>query len=72
MDQGRVYQPNPGVCCLKSQISTSRQKDGGQANPKSQTADSKPVQSDCFFVWDFKFWSLLIICSFGICYLEFQ
>jgi hypothetical protein len=33
-------------------------------NLKFQIANSKPVQNDCFFVWDFEFRSLLFICFF--------
>jgi len=54
-----------------SKITNSRH----QITNKSQIPNSKPVQSDCFFVWDFEFRFRLgrIICLFfGICYLKFQ
>jgi len=38
---------------------------GKQITNKSQIPNSKPVQSDCFFVWDFEFWSLLFVCFLG-------
>jgi len=36
-----------------------------QITNKSQNPNSKPVQSDCFFVWDFEFWSLLFVWFLG-------
>jgi len=73
-----------GVWCLKSQILSTKL----QINPKLQIPNLFNVQrrrlrrvSDCFFVWDFEFWSRaaqalaprVVICLFfGICYLEFQ
>jgi len=52
-----------------------------QITNKSQITNYKPIQRDCFFVWDFEFRSRaaqalaprVVICLFfGICYLEFQ
>jgi len=45
---------------------------GRQIPNKSQISNSKQVQSDCFFVWDFEFWPLLFVCFLGfvICNLN--
>jgi len=33
----------------------ARKTAGKQITDKSQIPNSKPIQSDCFFVWDFEF-----------------
>jgi hypothetical protein len=77
LDQARDNWLCLGVLCLKSQIPSTKL----QINSKSQAPNSKPIQSDCFFVWDLEFRSraaqalaprVVIYLFFGICYLEFQ
>jgi hypothetical protein len=43
-----------------------------QITNKSQTPNSKLVQSDCFFVWDLEFRSLLFICFLGFVIWNFN
>jgi hypothetical protein len=57
-----------GVLCLKSQIPSTK----SQTNLKLQIPNFKPVQSDCFFVWDFEFRSLLFVCFLGFVIWDFK
>ncbi|MGB6011603.1 MAG: hypothetical protein WBI57_10085, partial [Desulfobacterales bacterium] len=43
-----------------------------QITNKSQIPNFKPFQSDCFFVWDFEFRSLLFVCFLGFVIWNFN
>jgi len=68
LGQVRVLRLSLEVLYLKSQIPSTKL----QINLKFQTPNSKPVQSDCFFVWAFEFRSLLFVCFLGFVIWNFN